>query len=385
MARRQDKRIKGSVSPKDDRWLAQLPPSLGRKGKVFDTEEQGWQWIRERNAEAVLGLGRDTVAAESVQDLFDVWFAGSINKETTIANQKNLVRRFITDQPFGRLPIGSVLPMHVNTLVASSPPSWTRVHLCDLLSAFFGWAEVNRFTTSNPWRLSDGRRSRKMIIDSAEPGDEVETVWTPAEFATFVLAEKDPVFRDLWILYAVTAARRGEGIGTTWSGMHLDDGWAWLTHNITYAAAVVRIQRPKNNQRRKVFFAPPIVDLLNERRAEQDAYRRTKPTWVDDWVFDVRRSSPASSNVPGLHLHPHAVGRRFTRHQERLGLPKLTGPHGLRRTFSTIAEELGFKENIRARALGHAVSLTESYNKRYEPQVRELFVQVSKVLLDGLL
>lgn len=377
----------GSISKKSDgRFLAQLPPSLGRRSKTFDSETEAEQWLRQELAKVTLNISDDLAAGTAyIEETMAAYIEGSMNKESTKGNQRYYFERFVKDQPFGQLRLGAVRGMHIDALIARTPENHSRIQVIDLVSAFFKWAYTNDYVASNPVPKSGAERARKMVEKAHEPRPEVDEIWTPEQFAKFVLAEQDPSYQRMWTFYAVTAARRGEGCGAAWYNMFLDDGWGWLKDNVVKSGNETVIQdTPKGIKRRKVFFTPVVVDLLSTQRLDQDRHRETCATWSGDWVFDKRRSNPMHLLVPGEHLEPEAVTRRFNRLTDRLDLPRLTGPHGLRRTFATVAEDLGYSERIRAIALGHDLSLTDSYVKKQEPKVRQLFEDVTKFMLISL-
>lgn len=374
--------ILGSVSARGDRWLAQLPPSLGRRGKLRDTEDAAWQWLREENAKATLGLtGGVEPQRTPVAELIRVWLAGKIIKETTRIDYQIRIDTHVAPHPVGALAIGDVLGMHVDKILKDTPPNWTRIHVAKILSSFFEWAEGNRFTVGNPYRQSQAKTMCQLMYRSVEPRDSTENVWTPEQLLAFIRHEPSPVYRDYWMFVAATGARRGEAIGATWPNIHAEAGWCWLADNVSMAGReIVRSETPKNWKRRKAYFGPIIGEMLLARKAEQDAYRESQPAWADSWVFDRRRGWGPRFR-PGTHLAPATVTERFNRHARELGLPPLAGPHGLRRTFATVAEEGGFKPSVRTAALGHTPDIGGRYTKASEADMRAFAERLAALLL----
>jgi integrase len=385
MARQDPRRgIAGSVSRrKDGRWLAQLPPSMGRRSKVHDDEDSGWLWLRQENAKATLDVGRDgkNPARVLVKDLIEVWLAAVLLKETTLIDYRKCIAAHVNSSPFGALTVGEVRGMDIDKLLQAAPKNWTRLHLSSILSTFFDWAENNRFTVGNPYRQSDAKRIGQITKRTLERRASSDIAWTPEQLVLFIAHEPCVVYRDYWIFVAATGARRGEAIGARWPNIHPAEGWGWLQDNVTTAAnKTIYSDTPKNWKRRRTYFGPVVGQMLLARKKEQEKHKATCGTWSGDWVFD-RRNGKGKTFHHGTHLSPGSVTNRFNRHTAELGLPSLAGPHGLRRTFATIAEAEGFNPSALTKALGHTPSLQNLYPKASESDMLRLAARLTELIL----
>lgn len=372
----------GSVGRRGGRWLAQLPPSMGRKGKIHDTEAEARLWLRQRILTEMLGIqGPERAARLTVSELIDSWLDLADLAESTRIDYRIRTDRRVKPQLLGSMAIGDVLPMHINACLQAAPANWTRIHVAKILSPFFAWAEVNRFTVGNPYRQSDAKSICKKQRKRNQKRDSSETAWTPEQLVTFVEHESDPVFRDYWVFVAATGARRGESIGARWSNMHAAEGWCLLADNITTAGnAIIHGDAPKNGETRKAYFGPVVAKMLLARHDDQEAYRAGHTSWSGDWVFDRRRGK-GPRFFPGVHLAPATVTARFNRQAKELGLPYLAGPHGLRRTFSTIAEAERFLPSVRTKAMGHTPDIHGLYPKPSVTDMQALAERLAELIL----
>lgn len=374
-------RIPGSVSRRAGRWLAQLPPSMGRRGKIHDSEDAAWQWLEQEHAKKTLGLTDDDAPRVTVAELIDVWLAGHHIKASTRIDYRYRIDKHIKAHPIGMLAVGDLCAMHIDRCLNDAPANWTRIHVARILGRFCDWAEGNRFTVGNPYRQSQAKRMCQLVTRSAERRESSDLAWTPEQFIAFIEHERDPVYRDYWIFVAATGARRGEGIGARWSNMHIVDGWCWLADNVIASGSeVIHQDSPKNWKRRKAYFGPIVGKMLLARKDEQEAYKSTSPTWAKEgWVFDRRRGI-GPRFFPGTHLAPATITARFNRHAAELCLPRLAGPHGLRRMFDTIAEKQGFTRSARIAAMGHTPNIHDLYPKATEADMRELAARLADLI-----
>ncbi len=154
-----------------------------------------------------------------------------------------------------------------------------------------------------------------------------------------------------------------------------------MADNVTTAGSeVIYTDTPKNWKRRKAYFGPVIGKMLGVRKVEQDEYKASLPDWQGEWVFDRRRGK-GKRFFHGVHLAPATVTQRFNRQAKELGLPPLSGPHGLRRTFATIAESEGFKASVRTAAMGHTPDITGRYTKASEAELQALAARLTDLIL----
>lgn len=356
----------GSISPRDGKFLAQLPPRLGRRSRLVDTYDEAARWLDEELARDLLGIHASSGATSgvSLRHAVTTWLEGSLLEDSTRSDYQYRIDRFIHAHPVADLDMTAVLPMHVDDMLMRAPANWTRIHLAKVLSQFFSWTESNHITAGSPYRMSRAKAIVKVTAAGLERRESSDETWTPEELVTFLGHEPDLVYRHYWAFVAATAARRGEAIGLRWSNTHIDAGWCWLEDNVTEAGSKVIIGLPKNHKRRKAYFGPTIAAMLRLRQQEQEEYRATCPTWKGDWVFDRRRGKGKGFHL-GVHLAPSTVTARFNRHADQLGLRDIAGPHGLRRTWATIAEDNNVKFPVRRDSMGHSPHFKEGMTGSY--------------------
>lgn len=377
----QRRRDLGTVYPNGrGKFVAQLPPSMGRRSKTFATEDEAWAWLRAENARRVLGTVDQVGARDTVEAVAWLWLATQPLKATTIGNYTRVIKSHIAGTTFGAMPIGDVLPMHIDAVLMDGPRNWNVTRVDAVLSGLFKWAEANRLTVGNPYRQSRHAAITKAVRKAMVPRVQTETVWTLDQVGAFIRAEHDPVLRRLWIVIAATGARRGEALGMRWETTYPGEGWAWLWDNIVQAAysGPQNAGTPKGGQRRRAYFGPYVASVLEEQRADQETYRAACRAWSGDWVFD--RRNRGRHMPPGVHLSPQTVTVRFNALADELTLPPLGGPHGLRRTLATVLRQEGYDHGIRQAVLGHAPDVTDRYSKVTEDERREVAEHIDKLL-----
>jgi len=377
-------KIKGTVWLRRGRYAAQLPPSLGRGMKSFDTEAEAWAWLTEQNARPAEKLPKAVTGQDpTVAAVAAAWLAGAHLKPTSRGNYEGAIKKYIDGQPLGQMKIADVLPHHIDSALLSIPQNWGVKRFAVVLGGLFSYAENNRIITGNPVRASSATRIVETVRKANPPRTSVENVWSLEELGSFIRAEQDPVRRRLWVFTAATGARRGEALGLQWENVH--SGWAWLWANIADAAGVgpVVVDTPKSGQRRKAFYGPWVAGILQDQRESQETYRESFRVWHGDWVFD-RRLMRRIGNVAGTHLSPQATTVAFNKLSEELALPHLSGPHGLRRSLATLLSKEGYDHRIRQAVLGHTPNITDAYSKVSDAERREVAARIDELLREAV-
>lgn len=143
----------------------------------------------------------------------------------------------------------------------------------------------------------------------------------------------------------LTGQRPGEVSDMRWSEI---DGATWA----------IPPERAKNGQENRVPLSRMALDVLDQ------AGSFSSPKC--DYVFE-------SSYKPGTPLSRAALGRAVKRHWSELGMNKRFTPHDLRRTVRTRLAEIGVKDVIAERVLGHKLQgLLAVYNQHsYDLEKRE--------------
>lgn len=391
----QDRHYSASVYQKPNgKWVAQLPPSLGKRTKTVATEAEAWAWVREQYAKLWLGHDGDKPDRTiRLGDLIIKWLESKTLSGATREDYRIRIEKYVVGHLLAHSPIGELRPHHVDLLVRSTPENWTRIHLSKILAKFFDWCDANDFTNKDLFaRASEVDRLVKnayRIVRANHRRESTERTWEPKEFVRFMEHEPSPVYRALWMFIAVTGARRGEAIGLIWENVNLDEGWCWLADNVTTGGSFIFHEPvPKNRVQRKVYFDPFMVAVLRVLKADQDAHRATRKEWTGDFVFDRRRGW-GKGYAPGIHLAPATVTQRFNRHASECGLDNLGGPHGLRRTLATLMtskafiEGLGLSESaaksLRIDYLGHSPDVSDGYVKTKESMMHAAARRISEL------
>jgi len=380
-----DRHLNASIYQKPNgKWVAQLPPSLGKRTKTVTTEPEAKQWVREQYAKLWLGHDGDTPDRNvRLGELIMKWLESKVLAGSTREDYRIRLNKYVVDHPLGHSPIGELRPHHVDILVKGTPENWTRIHLAKILSKFFDWCDANDYTSKNLYaRSSETPRLVKnayRIVRNENRQESTDTVWEPKDFVRFLEHEPDPVYRALWMFIAVTGVRRGEAIGLLWTNVDLDGGWAWIADNVTTGGSeIFHGKRPKNQVRRKVYFDQFTAAILRNLKIDQDVFRQTHESWVGDFVFDRRRGW-GKAYEPGIHLAPATVTQRFVRHAGECGLPNIGGPHGLRRTLATLMENNDFSKSLRIDFLGHTPDVADGYVKTKESMMHAAARRISEL------
>jgi integrase len=362
------------------RWRADLPPAVGaafgKGAQTFDTYAAAVVWRRE----TVARVAADLVIADptvTVAELAHKWLTTSTLtiKDSTRQGWLRMLARFVDDTALGAMRVGQVRPADIDATIALTPENNTRVRCIGALTSFFKWATDNDYVLRDPVARSGAARARQ-LIDRNAPARALPNTnarWTLDQVGAFVRFEHDPVYRLAWLLYIVTGARRGEVAGLTWPHVHLDQGLLNLQWNVTECDGVIVIEKlPKARTERPCYLGPFTVKALSEHADGQATLRDAAPVWDDRaWVLDRRRQRPAYLAQPGLHLDPSLITQRLHRHTDRLGLPRLSGAHGLRRSFATYLREQKLRPVVIKQMMGHALTLTEKYDPASEDELRD--------------
>jgi integrase len=245
----------------------------------------------------------------------------------------------------GSLQLGRVTASRLNALYAEllssgradrlgplSPTTVKRVH-ATLHRAFrdaVRWGHLSK----NPADAADPPRKAELV--------EMRT-WTSQELRRFLEAVRTDDLYELWLLYAVTGMRRGEGLGLRWCDVDLARQQIAVRQSVIAIGINIHISRPKTAKGRRVIALDRTTTALLRRRAS-----RMRPS-DDALVFSN------GSNEP---LDPTRVTKRFLSLVKENGLPPIR-LHDLRHTHATLALQAGVHPKIVSERLGHAtVSLT---------------------------
>jgi integrase len=330
----------GSVSARGTRWLAQQPPSAGRKSKTFDTPDEAWRWLARAHATTVL-YGADTDAAGKMPLAVAMasWCSRLTVKETTRACYLQTLAPTLADD-IAAMAVRDVRGMHVEALILARPIGHARAKTAEHLRAFFRWATANDLTARDPYIRSDGEKLRKHALKRAGRTSTTGLAWTVEQARTALAGMQDRQLRTLAAFMLITGARRGETLGLAWGGINGHVAMLARNHTIGGGKAMTE-DLPKTETARSAYFGPRLAAML-------EAHCPPGLMAFDDYVFTAPRK--------GGPLHPGAVSLQLTRTTQTLGLPRIGATHALRRTFATALDADGCPPIVREALLGHAGS-----------------------------
>ena len=355
----------GSISPRGNRWLAQQPPSRGRKSKTFDTVEQAQEWLDRAHATAVLyGSDLDAAGATSLGDALAAWLDGLAIKTNTRNGYRSQLRPVFA-HPLAAMPIRDVRHIHVDTLMMAAPTGNPRDKVGDRLRPFFRWATAGDLIARDPWVRSQGERLQELALDDVVPLPTTGLAWTVPEARQALAGIELPYLRALMAFMLVTGTRRGEAIGLAWGAV--EGTTARIARNRTIGGGIVVVEaRPKTRKPRTAYFGSRLAAMIEGLRPEAAVKH-------DDYVFISRRT--------GQPLSPGGTGVSIKRQMRRLGLPNVGATHALRRTFATALDGEGCPVIVREALLGHSGS---RYAVPHESDLRKWAERADELFLDGL-
>jgi integrase len=181
-----------------------------------------------------------------------------------------------------------------------------------------------------------------------------DKVWTAEQLRTFLdhLRGNDDRLYALWHLITTTGMRREDALGLRWPCVDLDERHIVIRETLTVAGNKPLFQELAKSEagERMIALDTGTVAVIREHHRRQAAERLAiGPGWSGrpqdaDLVF---------TQPTGKHLHPKKVSAAFTRHADRLGLPRI-GVHGLRHTWATLAFRAGVPVAVVSQRIGHA-------------------------------
>ncbi len=168
-----------------------------------------------------------------------------------------------------------------------------------------------------------------------------------------ILAEAeraDPMLGRLFMLAALTGARRGELCALRWPDVDLDLGTLRIAHSVQEVPGLIKVKDTKTHQVRVVSLDDAAVTLLRLHRVDVDqrAALAGVDVLADGFVFSDRSLDGSTVIVPGR------LTKAFADIVDDLGLDGLT-LHGLRHfRATTLAARGDLSARTLAGRLGHA-------------------------------
>ncbi|MET8143325.1 site-specific integrase [Sphaerisporangium sp. NPDC005288] len=375
-----------------------MPPGIDpltgekvRAGETFDTYEEAYVWQVEQNARLHSTVPSSQITLRQVY-MRRLDRAGL--KQTTKADMERALKRMpdaLLDMEIRRITPEHITQWVTSDLVKRDYKATTMLTTSAYLSGVFTWARDNNIETiGNPVKACGASRLIRLYApdDDEDDYDEWYThqfgrgpVWTPEQVRHFVLNEDAYPYRALAAFVALQATRRGETIGTRWVNFHPEDRRIRVKDNITWTGTTVFENTPKGGKRRWVILDEMVLELLLKHREMQEKEKAEYREWDEaGWVFTRRKHHKSPDWKPGIHMIPTTITSRVGYGSKKYGFPVI-GPHGLRRTWATIAEDIGVPRKVRRDVLGHSGdSMTERYTRSSVEEIREGLAAVRKVI-----
>lgn len=194
-------------------------------------------------------------------------------------------------------------------------------------------------------------------------------VWTGEELEDFLFWDietfEDDLF-PLWMLFAWTGMRRGEGVALKWQDINFKNSTISIRRSSDSALRKTVKNSTKTKKNRSIAIDEETMSVLQEhkRRRAQMGLHLAAP---DAFVF---------GNLDGSVRNPGDVGERFTRtvkkaQQALPSLPDLT-IKGLRHTHATLMLESGIHAKVVQERLGHSnITTTLNIYSHVTPTMQE--------------
>lgn len=147
-------------------------------------------------------------------------------------------------------------------------------------------------------------------------------VWTPAQLGAFLDEAESSRLYAFFHLVAHHGLRRGEGVGTSWTNVHLDVPQPRidvLTEIVVDGWTPIETQPKTDSSMSSVMIDRGTVDVLREHRARQEAERQARLDAAKAWTD----TGKVFTDEDGSWLHPDVVSKEFRRILEAADLPPI--------------------------------------------------------------
>lgn len=207
--------------------------------------------------------------------------------------------------------------------------------------------------TTNPVATLKAKRTwnkikrRKGYVKQEQLGD-----WVNAVMNFTALRQERNTVRDFLLTLVLTGFRRTECETLTWDALDLKYGW-------------ITSLDPKNNDPHTLPMGSRLWEIMKSRKEQQ----------YNDYVFASQRSK-----IKGYTTHLYEAKSKVI---ESSGVSFTF--HDLRRTFSSIAENLDYGQYTIKRLLNHTVSsdVTEGYVQISDKKLRMAMQEIEDIVFSG--
>lgn len=235
-----------------------------------------------------------------------------------------------------------------------------------VLSEALELAEQRKYIMNNPMR---GVVLPKYTPTTIEPPTEAQVV-------ALLTAAKDTRLEALWYCYALLGVRRGEGGGLRWSSLDWQAGTLRIDTQVQLVDGRPALIEPKTRAGKRVLPVPDVLLTLLRQHwdTQQTERQRTGLNWKEHGLI-----FPSDVGTP---LWPRNIERQFYALRTQATLPTTITLHHLRHTVSTLLDEAGASEALKAGILGHGTTtITQRYtHARIDAMRRVLEVVAERVL-----
>jgi integrase len=199
---------------------------------------------------------------------------------------------------------------------------------------------------------------------------------TEEELLTFFDAARNDRLYAAYVLAATTGLRRGELLGLCWDSVDLENGVITVQRQLLVLKEGITLEEATKSRsgRRSIVLTDDAIRELKAHRKRQLQERLLMGEAYQDHglVFCKEDGTP---------LDPREFTKRFQRHLEKAGLPKVR-LHDLRHTHASLLLARGVHPKIVQERLGHSsITMTLDLYSHLVPGLQE----AAAATLNGLL
>ncbi len=321
----------------DGRWVAAL--SLGSRDDrvIYRRYAQSKAAARAALADLRAGLTQPDDST-SLSDYLERWVREARGiRPTTRHGYQAVVTHHLLPR-IGHIPIGSLTPLHVESLLndlepTMSPKTLRNVHV------------VLRRALGQAMRAGVVRRnvaSREYVEPPKVPDREPDAL-TTTQVRRLLDAAKGDRLEALLVLGVATGLRQGELLGLAWEDLDLANGFVHVRQALVRVNGEYDLADPKTNRsKRSVPLAPAVVRAMESHRE-----RTVRAGFVPI------PTGPVFTNTTGGELSGSWLTHHFYALLAKAELPRYPFKI-LRATFSSRLAEAGVSDVVIARLMGHA-------------------------------
>lgn len=379
---RKGKREYGSGSiyrNKDGSWTAQERI----EGHLIRRRAPTEQTAKEKLAE-LQKLKRDRIDVHSGAQLVAAWMSAYFTqklrqrdpKPRTIEFNRDMIERYILPA-LGDMRLIDLRPTHVQAALdgirddirSSTAYDGARtVHaVARILGEALTLAHERKLIPDNPY---SGIVLPKYKRGKIEPMDD-------SQLRAFFAAVSSHRLFALWLCYSLLGLRRGEGLALQWAGFDREKRTIRIDQQVQRIdGRELLIGTPKTDDSVRLLPVPrQLFDALCFRWDEAQQERALKDWKEHTLIFPSQVGTP---------MWPDNLERMFREARDSAGLPRSVKLHHFRHTLSTLLDECGATETIKAGILGHAKQTqTQKYTHARLEAMRDVLQRVADRVLGG--